>query len=602
MEPQRPATLRHAVDRIDPDAVQLAGDEAPSVAASAPRPAWKVLHLPAADDASADESRDAVIDAVVARGRAYLDEGRCERLLLDTADPRLRGGTGRRADPAIAAAVARHLPVTLSGGLDPANVALALRAIPAAGVDVASGVEARSTRSTKPRDRDRRPRKDPLAIALFAKRARAARDDHPTAATRAAPVHAGLLDADTRGRWGTDRDLGGRWVPETLHSALVRLEHAWMAAREDATYWAELNALLSAYAGRPTPLTRVDRLSADLRAGHSRMPEGSRLYLKREDLLHTGAHKLTNALGQALLARQEGKRRLIAETGAGQHGVATATAAALLGLPCVVYMGALDMGRQRPNVLRMQALGATVRPVHAGTATLKDAINDAMRDWVSDPVGTHYVLGSAMGPHPFPTIVRDLQRVIGDEAAAQVRQREGRLPDVVIACVGGGSNAIGLFSRFIGETRVRIVAVEAAGDGVASGRHAATLRAGSPGIIHGARTLMLQDADGAIAEAHSISAGLDYPGVGPQLAALLAAGRIAVRTATDDEALAAMTRLARTEGILPALEPAHALAALPELLADLAPELPPEPVVLLGLSGRGDKDLGHLERALGATP
>jgi tryptophan synthase beta chain len=315
-----------------------------------------------------------------------------------------------------------------------------------------------------------------------------------------------------------------------------------------------------------------------------------RLYLKREDLAHTGAHKINNALGQGLLARRLGKTRLIAETGAGQHGVATATVAALLGLPCVVYMGARDIERQRPNVLRMHALGVEVRSVETGSATLKDAINEAMRDWVANVATNHYVLGSAMGPHPYPTIVRDFQRVIGDEAAVQVEQADGRLPDVVVACVGGGSNAIGLFSRFIGEPSVRLIAVEAAGDGVETGRHAAALGAGSLGIIHGARTMLLQDADGQITEAHSISAGLDYPGVGPQLAALALEDRLELATATDTEALAALRLLARCEGILPALEPAHALAALPRVLADT----PPGAVVLLGLSGRGDKDIGHL--------
>ena len=292
-----------------------------------------------------------------------------------------------------------------------------------------------------------------------------------------------------------------------------------------------------------------------------------RLYLKREDLAHTGAHKINNALGQALLTRRLGKTRVIAETGAGQHGVATATACALLGLPCVVFMGEEDIRRQAPNVLRMRALGAEVRSVTSGTATLKDAVNEAMRDWVTNVETTHYVLGSAMGPHPYPTIVRDLQRRIGDEAAAQLYAVEGRLPDLALACVGGGSNAIGLLSRFIGEPSVRLAVAEAAGDGVATGRHAAAIAGGTPGILHGSRSLMLQDRDGQVVEAHSASAGLDYPGVGPQLAALAEGGRLEVGTATDREAVAAMRTVTRTEGILPALETAHAVAALPKLLA-----------------------------------
>jgi len=333
--------------------------------------------------------------------------------------------------------------------------------------------------------------------------------------------------------------------------------------------------------------------------GRDPLPDHVRLYLKREDLAHTGAHKINNALGQALLTRRLGKTRVIAETGAGQHGVATATACALLGLPCVVYMGAEDIERQGPNVLRMRALGADVRPVTSGSATLKDAINEAMRDWVTNVGTTHYVLGSAMGPHPYPTIVRDLQRRIGDEAAAQLEEVEGRLPDLAIACVGGGSNAIGLLSRFIGEPSVRLAVSEAAGDGMETGRHAAAILGGTAGILHGARSLMLQDRDGQVIEAHSASAGLDYPGVGPQIAALARAGRLEVATATDREAVAAMRTVTKLEGILPALETAHAVAALPKLLAGLEgakTAFPEDSLVLLGFSGRGDKDLAALER------
>ncbi|HKG57466.1 MAG TPA: tryptophan synthase subunit beta, partial [Candidatus Limnocylindrales bacterium] len=362
--------------------------------------------------------------------------------------------------------------------------------------------------------------------------------------------------------------------------------------------------------GRPTALYRADGVaaaaldSARAMSGRVTPPRSLRVHLKREDLAHTGAHKINNALGQALLTRRLGKSRVIAETGAGQHGVATATACALLDLPCVVYMGAEDIERQQPNVLRMRALGTEVRPVTSGSATLKDAINDAMRDWVTNVETTHYVLGSAMGPHPYPTIVRDLQRRIGDEAAAQIQAVEGRLPDLVLACVGGGSNAIGLLDRFIGEPTVRLAVAEAAGDGVATGRHAAALAGGSPGILHGARSLMLQDRDGQVLEAHSLSAGLDYPGVGPQISALFTAGRLEVAAATDTEALEAMQTIARAEGILPALETAHAFAVLPRLLAGVegsGAAWPDDAVVLIGLSGRGDKDLSTFGKHYDAT-
>ncbi len=608
--------LARIVEAIDPDAVQLNGSEAPGILAGVGRPAWKVLHLPpdgAADSAVEPEApahsvappggaAHSVVASVVERARAWLAAG-AERILLDTAGGPHPGGTGRRAAAGLAAAIAREVPVTLAGGLGPANVGDAVRAIAAVGVDVASGVEA-------PCGEGERPHKDALRVALFAKRARAARADLPTIAFGPTPVHPGLLEVDADGRWGTDRAFGGRYVPETLMAALGRLEGAYAELRADPRFWSELRDLLAGYAGRPTPLYRADRLAAEALAAArdlvpagaraaDRVPRGLRVYLKREDLAHTGAHKINNALGQALLTRRLGKSRVIAETGAGQHGVATATACALLGLPCVVYMGAEDIERQRPNVLRMRALGAEVRSVTSGSATLKDAINEAMRDWVTNVETTHYVLGSAMGPHPYPTIVRDLQRVIGDEAAAQLLAVEGRLPDLALACVGGGSNAIGLLSRFIGEPGVRLAVAEAAGDGIETGRHAAALAGGTPGILHGARSLMLQDRDGQVVEAHSISAGLDYPGVGPQIAALFAAGRLEIAAATDADAVTAVMAVTRAEGILPALETAHAFAVLPRLLAGTAGSgrpYPAETIALVGLSGRGDKDLATLEK------
>ena len=356
---------------------------------------------------------------------------------------------------------------------------------------------------------------------------------------------------------------GGRYVPETLIPALEELEAGWRAATADTSFAAELDELARSYAGRPTPLTVAERFAP-----------GKRLYLKREDLLHTGAHKLNNALGQAVLARRLRKQRIVAETGAGQHGVATATVCARFGLDCVVYMGSEDMRRQRPNVERMGLLGAEVRPVEFGTRTLKEATSEAIRDWITNVETTHYLIGSCVGPHPYPEIVRELQAVIGREARAQFLAAEGRLPDAVVACVGGGSNAIGLFAEFVADEDVRLVGVEAAG--------AASLGTGRAGVLHGARSSLLADEDGQVADAHSISAGLDYPGVGPEHAFLRDSGRAEYLPATDEEALAAFHLLAEREGIIPALEPAHALARALDLDAKLVP---------VGLSGRGDKDL-----------
>ncbi|MER3456948.1 MAG: tryptophan synthase subunit beta [candidate division GAL15 bacterium] len=377
--------------------------------------------------------------------------------------------------------------------------------------------------------------------------------------------------------------FGGRYVPETLVSALEELEEAYLRFSRDPSFQAELKGLLADYAGRPTPLYFARRLSKRL---------GMRVYLKREDLLHTGAHKINNALAQVLLARRMGKRRVIAETGAGQHGVATATAAAMLGIPCEVYMGQEDMERQALNVYRMQLLGARVIPVDGGTRTLKDAINEALRDWVTHVQDTFYVIGSVVGPHPYPTMVREFQAVIGREARQQVLERAGRLPDAVVACVGGGSNAMGLFAGFLADASVRLVGVEAAGLGLHTAHHAASLTAGSPGILHGAYTYLLQDEAGQVLPTHSISAGLDYPAVGPEHAYLKETGRAEYVAVTDREALEAFHLLAELEGILPALEPAHAVAYLPHL----AGQLPEGAVVVLGLSGRGDKDVDTVRR------
>ena len=381
---------------------------------------------------------------------------------------------------------------------------------------------------------------------------------------------------DERGRFG---DFGGKFVPETVMSVLIELEAAYRAAQDDASFAEQLDHLLRNYAGRPTALYYAENLT--------RHCGGARIYLKREDLAHTGAHKINNALGQCLLAQRMGKQRIIAETGAGQHGVATATVCAMLGLQCIVYMGVEDTVRQALNVYRMRLLGAEVIAVESGTRTLKDAINEAIRDWVTNVETTHYLIGSVVGPHPYPMLVRDFQSVIGREARQQILDAEGRLPDAVAACVGGGSNAIGTFYEFIDDEGVRLVGVEAAGEGVETGRHSATLSAGRPGVLHGSLSYLLQDEHGQIQEAHSISAGLDYPGVGPEHSWLKATGRAEYLSVTDDEALEGFRLLCRTEGIIPALESAHALYHVARMAADM----PTDSIIVACLSGRGDKDV-----------
>jgi tryptophan synthase beta chain len=394
----------------------------------------------------------------------------------------------------------------------------------------------------------------------------------------------GKRDPDRRGYYG---EFGGRFVPETLVAPVAELEAAYLAARQDEGFRSQLASLLRDYVGRPTPLYEAARLGASL--------GGARIFLKREDLAHTGAHKINNALGQALLAQRMDKRRIIAETGAGQHGVASATASALLGLACDVYTGAEDMERQSLNVFRMQLLGASVRRVDAGSRTLKDAINDAMRDWVATVADSYYLLGSVLGPHPYPLMVREFQSVIGQEARAQSLAATGRLPDHIIACVGGGSNAMGIFDAFIGDPSVRLTGVEAGGRAIRSGQHAARFAGGSCGVLHGTHTYVLQDGDGNIEPTHSISAGLDYAAVGPEHAWLHDQQRAEYAWVTDDEALEAFQRLAKTEGILPALESAHAVAHA----CRLAPSLPRDHVVLVNLSGRGDKDVLGVRQAMG---
>jgi len=391
---------------------------------------------------------------------------------------------------------------------------------------------------------------------------------------------------DASGHFGA---YGGRFVAETLMPLVLDLERAYEEAKADPAFHAELNGLLKHYVGRPNPLYFAERLTAHL--------GGAKIYLKREDLNHTGAHKINNCLGQILLARRMGKTRIIAETGAGQHGVATATVAARFGYPCIVYMGEVDIERQKPNVFRMNLLGTEVRAVTSGSRTLKDAMNEALRDWVANVHDTFYIIGSAAGPHPYPAMVRDFQCVIGDEIRAQMQEAEGRLPDLIIACVGGGSNAIGTFHPFLDDASVAIHGVEAAGEGVDTPRHAATMSKGSPGVLHGARSYLLQDKDGQILEAHSISAGLDYPGVGPEHSWLRDSGRVKYFSATDKEALDAFQVLSKVEGIIPALESAHALAhAMRE-----APKMGKDETIAVTLSGRGDKDVFSVASALGVT-
>jgi tryptophan synthase beta chain len=389
---------------------------------------------------------------------------------------------------------------------------------------------------------------------------------------------------DAQGRFG---DYGGQYVPETLMPLVHDLDAAYSAAKTDESFQAELAGFLTHYVGRPSPLYFAERLTAHY--------GGAKIYLKREELNHTGSHKINNCMGQILLARRMGKTRIIAETGAGQHGVATATVCARFGLPCVVYMGAVDVERQKPNVFRMNLLGAEVRPVTSGSATLKDAMNEALRDWVTNVHDTYYLIGSAAGMHPYPAMVRDFQAIIGREVREQILEAEGRLPDAVVACVGGGSNAIGLFHPFLNDAEVKIFGVEAAGQGLDTGRHAAAINGGRPGVLHGNMTYLLQDQDGQIEEAHSISAGLDYPGIGPEHAWLHDVGRATYLSATDTESLDAYSLLAELEGILPAIESAHALARLPQIVNEVGKD----GIVVLNLSGRGDKDVATVAAHLG---
>ena len=408
----------------------------------------------------------------------------------------------------------------------------------------------------------------------------------PTGAPRDAPGGANTLRSgpDERGRFGS---YGGRFVAETLMPLILEVERAYTAAKADPAFHADLQRHLTHYVGRPSPLWFAERLTKEL--------GGAKVYFKRDELNHTGSHKANNCMGQILLARRMGKTRIIAETGAGQHGVATATMCALFGLPCTVYMGATDVERQSPNVFRMKLLGAEVKPVTSGAGTLKDAMNEALRDWVANVTDTYYLIGTVAGPHPYPMMVRDFQSVIGDEARAQLQEAEGKLPDAAVACIGGGSNAMGLFHPFLDDKGIRMFGVEAAGHGIDTDKHAASLTGGRPGVLHGNRTYLLQDKEGQITEAHSISAGLDYPGIGPEHSWLKEKGRVDYVSATDDEAVAAFQLLCKLEGIIPALESSHAVA----YVTKLAPTLPKDNLLVVNLSGRGDKDVPQIAERLG---
>ncbi len=524
------------VERVGLDVVQLHGSESPEYAASLPVPVIKAL--PADGD-------------LVERAAAYPGA----QLLVDHPSG---GGTGKPWDYGMARAlVQRGRRVWLAGGLTPQSVGEAIAQALPHGVDACSSLESAPGI------------KDPARIRAFAHAARAR-----------VPAR-GRPDAD--GFFGR---FGGRYVPETLVPAIEELTAAYEALRLDPEFWRELSAARCEYGGRPTPLSFAPRLSAEL---------GLRVYLKREDLGHTGSHKINNALGQVLIARRMGKPRVIAETGAGQHGVATATACARYGLQCEVYMGEEDTRRQALNVFRMELLGAQVHPVRSGSRTLKDAMNEALRDWTTHVRTTYYVIGSTAGPHPYPMLVRDLQAVVGEEARAQILAAEGRLPDLLIAAIGGGSNALGLFHAFYDDASVAMLGCEAGGEGVSTARHGASITMGSPGVLHGSFSYVLQDDDGQIFEAHSISAGLDYPGVGPEHAFYKESGRAEYTPITDKQALEAFVRLSRSEGIIPAFESAHAIAALVER----APRLAKGSVVVVSLSGRGDKDVQEARRLLG---
>ncbi len=527
--------IREVIQRSGIDTVQLHGDETPEHAkALSPHRIWRAIRLK-----SVDQFQELPAFA------PYV-----EAFLFDASVPGQYGGTGHTVDWNLLDQVPRDTPLIVSGGLHPGNVREAWERFKPYALDLSSGVE------ISPGKKDHKKLEQ-----LFAQKAFIMTTDNQNAQ----PGYFGRF--------------GGRFVPETLYGPVQELEQAYTRYAKDPEFQAELKDYLTTYVGRPTPLTFARRLTEHL--------GGAQIFLKREDLTHTGAHKINNAIGQVLLAKRMGKTRIVAETGAGQHGVATATACALLGLECVVYMGSVDMARQALNVKRMKLLGADVVAVESGSKTLKDAVNETMRDWVSNVRNTFYCLGSALGPHPYPRMVRDFHRTIGEEARAQILAMKGRLPDELVACVGGGSNAIGLFFPFLQDKDVRMTGVEAGGYGIEGGKHAARFAGGSLGVLHGSLTYLLQDENGQVSETHSISAGLDYPAVGPEHAYLHDIGRASYTYATDAEAKHAFQTLARLEGIIPALESSHAVA----YALKRAPQMPKDAILLVNISGRGDKDM-----------
>jgi tryptophan synthase beta subunit len=550
-------TLQRVVSGCDLDFVQLHGAEPPELIDRLMNHGIKTIKAIRILDRSS---------------LAELEHYRTDAFLLDTYSADKHGGTGKTFDWNLAIEAKKYGPIILAGGLNSENISQAIHSVQPWGVDVSSGVELAPGR------------KDHARLRAFI----AAAKGRPFLDNKKSPSRRELAESypDVHGYFGP---YGGKFVPETLMPALRALEQAYHEICSTPGFQNELDGLLREYVGRPTPLNLARRLTAHC--------GGAKIYLKREDLAHTGAHKINNTLGQALLAHRMGKHRLVAETGAGQHGVATATVAALFGMECVIYMGTEDMARQAPNVGRMRLLGADVRPVDSGSRTLKDAINEAIRDWVTNVRSTHYLLGSVLGPHPYPMMVRDFQTVIGQETRDQISSAEGRLPDCLIACVGGGSNAIGLFYPFLDDA-VELVGVEAGGHGIKTGKHAARFSdpdKGRIGVLHGTRSYVLQDAGGQILPTHSVSAGLDYPAIGPEHSHLKDLERVQYTSATDEEALAGFDLLCEMEGIIPALESAHAVAEA----AKRAPRMPPEKIIIVNLSGRGDKDLDTVLKVKG---
>ncbi len=585
-------TLHQVAERVKPDVIQLHGHESVAEIGKARAQTglsiFKAVSVQTADD--------------VAAASVYSAGDLADVVLFDAkppADPNaLPGGNGLTFDWHMLDAWETDKPFALAGGLTPENVADAIRLTRASIVDVSSGVESAPGL------------KDEALIRLFIARAKAAKQGALsgfrygiTMATKSKKSDADKLPKlnsfasgpDERGHFGI---YGGRFVAETLMPLILDLEKAYTAAKNDPAFQAEVEYLNTYYAGRPSPLYYAERMTDHLRdkAAAQGGRGGAKIYFKRDELNHTGSHKINNCLGQILLARRMGKTRIIAETGAGQHGVAVATVCARFGLPCEIFMGATDVERQSPNVARMHMLGAKINPVTSGAGTLKDAMNEALRDWVTNVKDTYYIIGTAAGPHPYPAMVRDFQSVIGREAKEQMMAAEGRLPDVLVACIGGGSNAIGLFHPFLDDASVKIFGVEAGGHGIEiDNGHAASMSGGTPGVLHGNRTYLLQDGDGQIQEGHSISAGLDYPGVGPEHSWLKDTGRVTYVPITDKEALDAFQLCARTEGIIPALEPAHALA----FVKKLAPTLAQDQLLIMNLCGRGDKDVFSVAKHLG---